>query len=639
MPPRSGDDNRVDERRDNEWYRALFEAAGLGVLVADFETRRFVDANPAICDMLGYTKDELLSCGVEDVHPVEALPEVVAEFEAQSRGEKLVASGLPVLRKDGTVFHADIATTPAQLGDRLCNVGLFEDVTRRRLAERALRESRDEIRREREQLLSIFDSIDEVIYVADPETYEILYANETCRRHFGEIVGRRCYEGLQARDKPCPFCTNDRILGENLGKTHIWEFQNRKTNHRFRCIDRAIRWPDSRWVRCELAIDIEEQKRAEAERLRAQKLSSVGLLAGGIAHDFNNLLAAIVGHLVLARTGVPAHSPSAAALNEAEAAAFRARDLTRQLLTFSKGGEPVKRVASVGEIVAETARFTLSGSSVCLDFSAPSDLWLAEVDTGQISQVVTNLVLNAVHSMSHGGTVTIRCRNRHVPDAETSEDHAYVEVEIQDHGAGIAKEDLDHIFDPYFTTRATGTGLGLTMVHSIVTRHGGSVEVESERGKGTTFRFRVPAAPEAVVPVATESPSEKPRAHGRVLVLDDDASVLAAAVALVESLGYESVGARDGATAVARFEAARASGSPFDLVVLDLTLPGGTGGREVLAQLRAFDPDIRAVASSGYSNDPVMAQHRAHGFSAALPKPYSRRTLAEILGAALANPA
>jgi len=378
--------------------------------------------------------------------------------------------------------------------------------------------------------------------------------------------------------------------------------------------------------------DVTERSRLEAELLRASKLESVGLLAGGIAHDFNNLLAIVMGNLALARLDPAVEAAAGRWLREVERGALRARDLTQQLLTFAKGGEPIREAVQLPDLVREAAEFALHGSPVRCAFDLAADLWAADIDRTQVGQVVQNLVINAVQAMPDGGSVRIGARNETVgPGAQPPlAGGRYLRLTFADTGPGIRPEHLGRIFEPYFTTKSGGSGLGLATVYSIAKKHRGHVAVESAAGAGTTFHLWLPAAEEAP---ARTTPSGSPFAplRGRVLFMDDEEAIRLMAAELLGRLGLEVVAVGDGAAAVELYRKSRDGGPAFDVVVMDLTVPGGMGGREAMEKLRAIDPQVRAIVSSGYSKDPVLADHRAHGFRGMVPKPYRVSDLAKVL--------
>jgi CheY-like chemotaxis protein/two-component sensor histidine kinase len=371
--------------------------------------------------------------------------------------------------------------------------------------------------------------------------------------------------------------------------------------------------------------------------MRSTRLESVGVLAGGIAHDFNNILTAVMGNLALAQLDLLPDSPAARSVRSAEKAALRARDLTQQLLSFAKGGDPVRAAIQLEAIVREMATFALHGSQVKAHYDLAPDLWPADADKGQIGRVVQNLVINAVQAMPHGGSLRITARNdpHPEPDQPGLAPGNYIQIAISDSGEGIRPDHLQKIFDPYFTTKQTGTGLGLAAVYSIIKKHRGHIEVESQVGQGTTFRFWLPALREVRAASAdTRSPwssgREAPIA-GRVLFMDDEASIRDMAGALLRRFGLTVDCVEDGAGAVEKYRAALAEGRRYDLVIMDRTIPGGMGGLAALGKLREIDPHVRAVVSSGYSSDPVLANFRQHGFAAMVAKPYEVGEIARVL--------
>ncbi len=378
--------------------------------------------------------------------------------------------------------------------------------------------------------------------------------------------------------------------------------------------------------------DVTERARLEAELLRSSKLEAVGILAGGIAHDFNNILTVVMGNVTLAMLDSVVMEAAGRWLGEAERGVMRARDLTQQLLTFAKGGEPVRKAVQLPEIVREAAEFALHGSKVRCEFSQTEDLWAADVDKGQIGQVVQNLVINAVQAMPEGGVVRIGLQNERV-QAESTRPLAlgdYLYLRFGDTGTGIRAEHLARIFDPYFTTKQSGSGLGLATVYSIVRKHQGHVEVESELGRGTTFHIWLPAAPHSRIE-PTERVEEITTLSGRVLFMDDEETIRTLALSLLSRLGVEVTAVADGAAAVQEYVQARDAGAPFRLVIMDLTVPGGMGGREAMQELLRIDPHVRAIVSSGYSSDPVLSNYRAHGFRGMVPKPYRFSDLARTI--------
>jgi PAS domain S-box-containing protein len=388
-----------------------------------------------------------------------------------------------------------------------------------------------------------------------------------------------------------------------------------------------------------LGENITERKQAEARRQQeeqqmrhVQKLESLGILAGGIAHDFNNVLTAILGNISLARLGLKPGANEHELLREAEKAAIHARDLTAQLLTFSKGGQPIKTAVALDPVIRDAASFALRGSRSKADLRLAPGLWPVEADAVQLGQVFHNLLVNAHQAMPQGGLVQVQAANRTIAPAETApipEGH-YVEIHVQDQGMGIPEEVLPRIFDPYYTTKNTGSGLGLAVVFSVLKNHRGHISAQSKVGVGTTFTLLLPASAQTVAPKAASAETLRPGA-GRILVLDDEEMVSKTMARMLKRLGFEATCVSDGLAAIASYQEATASGQPFDAVIMDLTIPGGMGGQEAVKRLRQLDPQVRAIVSSGYSSDPIMSEYAAHGFAAVMAKPYTAQTLKTVL--------
>jgi len=381
--------------------------------------------------------------------------------------------------------------------------------------------------------------------------------------------------------------------------------------------------------------DTTERKRNEEERLTTSKLESLGTLAGGIAHDLNNILTVISGNIGLAQVEA---SPDAGSLllylSKADQAAQHAAHLSSQLLTFSKGGAPLKRVVSISGVLSHAAEFSLYGSNLRADIDIPVDLWKSEVDPGQIEQVVNALLLNAREAMPHGGTVRITAHNVVLEEKAGTPLPAgrYIKVMIADRGEGIPKDLATKIFDPYFTNKPTGSGLGLSISYSIVKKHGGILQLENSSREGSTFSFYLPATERDATPL---EPPVSERAfnfnHQKVLVMDDEAAIRDLTSQLLGTLGYEVTVVPDGLEAVKVYERAMRKGENFQAVILDATIRGGMGGLATIERLRSVDANVNAIICSGYSDEAALSQFLAYGFRSALPKPFTRRELADAL--------
>jgi signal transduction histidine kinase/CheY-like chemotaxis protein len=379
----------------------------------------------------------------------------------------------------------------------------------------------------------------------------------------------------------------------------------------------------------QLRAEITQREQAEEELLRARKLESLGVLAGGIAHDFNNFLTVVQGNIEVAKVHLTPGEAAREFLDQAASACQRAKFLSSQLLTFAKGGAPVRRVASTAQLVTDAVLLARSGSSIAIELQLADSLWSAEVDSGQIGQVLHNILINAREAMSGGGTIEVRAENILLQNG-SGEAPPHVRVSIRDQGHGIAPEVLRRIFDPYFTTKPGGSGLGLATAYAIVVKHGGHLSVESTPGAGTVFTVDLPASLEA--PLAT-LPTNLPMQTGteRLLVMDDDEALRDLSKAVLSTLGYEVQTAGDGAEAVDLYKKTKAAGKGFDAVLLDLTVTGGIGGLEAAAMLKQLDPYARLIVSSGYSDAPVMSRFAEYGFDAVILKPWTVREMSEVL--------
>lgn len=382
--------------------------------------------------------------------------------------------------------------------------------------------------------------------------------------------------------------------------------------------------------------DISERKKSETERLTTSKLESLGTLAGGIAHDLNNILTVISGNIGLAQIEAPIDSGSLLGfLSKAGQAAQHAAHLSSQLLTFSKGGAPLKKIVSIGDLLEHAAEFALYGSNLRADFDIAVDLWKAEVDPGQIEQVINALMLNAREAMPQGGTVRVRARNI-VFEEQTNAplpSGRYLKITITDRGSGVPEELQTKIFDPYFTTKPTGTGLGLAISYSIVKKHGGLLLLENSSSEGAVFAIYLRASEHVGggTPEARASGRPFQYNHQRILVMDDEAAIRELTSQLLGTLGYEVTAVPDGLEAVRLYERALRKGEHFQAVILDATVRGGMGGVATIERLRTMDPKVNAIICSGYSDEAALSEFLAYGFRGALPKPFTRSELADAL--------
>ncbi len=447
----------------------------------------------------------------------------------------------------------------------------------------------------------------------------------------------RIFQYIHPDEKKNTFEEFVRIITEQTSGKSVFRFQHKNGDWKwFESTGKTYQTADGE-VRCVIVSrDITERKKLEEELFKKQNLESLGILAGGIAHDFNNLLTSILGNISISKMHLNPEDKIHGRLIEAENASLRAKDLTSQLLTFSRGGAPVKEyVQSLADLIRDTASFAVSGSKVKCEFDFEDKIWPAEIDGGQISQVIHNLIINADQATPEGGEIKIKLQNTCMKGSNgfNVEKGNYIKITIEDNGIGMTEEIKNKIFDPYFTTKQRGSGLGLSTVYSIVNNHDGHINVNSEIGVGTGFEVYIPAAEEMV------STHEKtPNMHngeGKILVMDDEESVRKIAGEMITYLGYTVDYAADGNEAIEKYVSAKETGCPFDAVMVDLTVPGGMGGKEANQKLLEIDPLVKTIVSSGYFNDPVMSEHDKYGFKGVIIKPYKIDELSRAIHSVL----
>ncbi len=541
------------------------------------------------------------------------------------------------------VFEVRFFPEPAKGREIATVLFLCRDMTAMRTAESALIESDAKFRQ-------LAETVDSVFWIWDMELQRMIYVSPAYERLWGGDIPK-------LMENPFDWLTV--VLPEDRGKVESL-FLNRmdgnthEVEYRILRKGKEVRWIHNQTFPMEnssgnmpriigLAQDVTERKKWEEERIRNAKLESLGMLAGGLAHDFNNYLAAILGQLSLAKFGMSSAHPLYHRLTEAEQASLRAQDIAKQLLTFSKGGTPVKKTVSLNEMLEEQVRLGLAGSKIKPIFHISEDLWQASVDLGQISQVIHNLVINARQAMPNGGNCVIHAYNFqgdalerfHLSSTGPHPDH-WVYISIGDEGVGISPANLKKIFDPYFTTKPSGSGLGLAMSYSIIRSHGGMLYGESELGVGSTFSLVLPAVlTKEVQPRVSTVPFK--RGQGKILIMDDEAQIRRILGEMVQACGYDCKAVSDGDEAIRVFREAQESGESFSAVILDLTIPGGLGGKEVINSLLTLDPSVRAIVISGYSNDPVLANYQEYGFRGRVAKPFNLVDLSSVINTVISE--
>ncbi len=621
-------------RESGERYRALFEQAADTIVVVDVQTGEIVEFNRKAHENLGYTEQEFKKLKIADFDVFESEEEVARHLE------QIVRTGSSTFetkhrRRTGEIRDIEVTSKAIFVRERDFVQSIWRDITDRNRAKEALAA-------EKERLAVTLQSIAEGVIATDHKGRVSLLntvATELTGWTQDEAVNKPLSNFLvivdentgEHRQNPVEEVLKSNLTVEMSSDTLLLSRDG--TERMIAYTASPMRDEQGTMIGVVLVFrDVTVLRRMEEEVLNARRIESLGVLAGGIAHDFNNTLTAATGNLFLAKSRSQGDREMLELLMGAEKAVFQAKRLTRQLLTFSKGGLPIKETASLPELLEESAEFALSGSNVKCEFSIPQNLWPVEVDVSQIGQVVNNLIINAAQAMPGGGVIKVSARN---VDEQEKRPHIlkqgrYVGISIQDSGVGISKEHFGRIFDPYFTTKPEGTGLGLATAHTIVSRHSGHISFESKTGVGTTFHVYLPAS---VGPVREkrQGPEEPIHGKGRVLLMDDEKEIRDTTGHVLRHLGYEVDVAREGAEAVSLFIAARNSRQPYDAVILDLTVAGGMGGKEAMSKLLEIDPNVKALVSSGYSNDPIMANYRKHGFHDFITKPYKGEELSKKL--------
>jgi PAS domain S-box-containing protein len=616
-----------------EQFRKVFEDGPQGMILADIR-HHIVTVNNAFCRMIGYAAEELIGRSYSElIHP-DQIREVIANTALRDEGKiRINKSETRYLKKNGEILWASVTVsciTDAE-GGFLSNLAMVEDISERKKAELALRASETLFRR-------IIESAPDAVFIQTAG--KLAYVNNACCALFGAA-------------------SPDQLLGSAIASRVHPDFREtvreriRNANDlRKECLplEEVYLRLDGTAVPVDVSAvpiefngnhgalvfvrDITERKKTEETLRNAQKLESIGVLAGGIAHDFNNLLSGIFGNLDLARVLIEDGDAmeGIAALKRALGVSERARSLTAQLLTFAKGGSPKRRPVALQTLIGDTVRFALSGSNVETEFSLATDLWPCNVDESQISQVIDNIVINAVQAMPAGGTLSVHAVNAEISGGS----HAlllpgpYVKISFSDTGVGIPETHLRRIFDPFFSTKQKGSGLGLAISYSIIKRHEGTIEVESEPGKGSSFHIYLPAE-QGTLDEQQKTDTREFRGQGMVLVMDDERFILQVASKMLAHLGFTPITAVSGEEAVQKIREAIQSGGSVRAAILDLTIPGGKGGKEYVGEIRALDPSIKTIVSSGYSDDPVMAEPEKYGFSGTLRKPYEIKQFKRVL--------
>ena len=500
---------------------------------------------------------------------------------------------------------------------------------------RELEEEAAALTEDRERFLSIFETIPAVIDIVEPNTFEVLFANQFTRELYGQdIVGKPCYRVFHNFDSPCSFCNNEQILKDKDKVLH-WEYHSETADRDFATTNRIIGWPDGREVKFEFSIDITQRKMLEAGLRQSHKMQALGTLAGGIAHDFNNILGIIIGNTELAMDHVPEWAPTRINLEEIQTAGFRAKDLVKQLLSFSRMPEGRRKPIRLSPLIRESVGLIRASLPAAIEIqeriTAASDAVLG--DPALLRQLMVNLCTNSAQAMANsGGRIEIELADAEPEDGSPTGDHdvqakAHVRLTIRDTGPGIPADIRDRIFDPYFTTKppGEGSGMGLSVVQGIVRNLNGAVRVDGKPGSGTAFHVLLPVSESPVEQVFDwTSGTALPNGSESVLLVDDETAIVEIGKLMLEQLGYRVETRISPTEALARFQSAPAD---FDLVITDLTMPG-INGEALSRDILRIRPDMPIILSSGYHRQPVADSSGSPEIAGTLPKPYRMRDLA-----------
>jgi PAS domain S-box-containing protein len=630
------DRRRAEERLrlSEEKFSTAFRISPDSININRLDDGIYLEVNEGFTAITGYQPEEVIGKSSLELN-IWVNPEDRARLVREIDAHGIVINHEAEFRKkDGTIIVGQMSARRIDIDGVPCILNIARDITERKQTEELLRESEKTLR-------LLVEAMPVGVGMTDDHGV-IEYLNSSFVNLFGYTIDdiptvdewfRKAYPDPAYRDQIASGWTNG--LSAMAEGTQVSPREAKIT-----CKNGIVRHViiNAQLIRHRaLAIftDITEREFLQHELLKAQKLESLGLLAGGIAHDFNNILTSILGNISFAQVFLDKAHKARSPLEQAEKATHRAAELAGQLLTFAKGGDPVKKPVSVKRLVDESISLVLRGTKVVAFVDIPDDLHTIEADAGQINQAFNNIIINAVQAMPGGGRLTMKAENAALSGMNTLglAPGEYVKLAFSDEGCGIPDKELKQIFDPYFTTKSGGTGLGLSSVYSIIARHGGHISVNSGAGKGATFTIYLPSTGEVKPEPGTEhdAMTTADPAGGSVLVMDDDKMILDLAENMLHLLGYRVTTCASGEEAVSLYKTAHGSGMPFDVVIMDLTVPGGMGGRETAEKILTFDPGARLIVSSGYSNDPIMANYEGYGFCGAVVKPYRINELMEAL--------
>jgi len=616
-----------------ERYRLLFESANDVIFI--FDDYNIVDCNPPAYKLFNCTREEIIGKTFDVISP-----------SLQVNGEKSIEKARELIDKamngqaqlfewmyshtDGSIIEVEVSLNRIILNNKILVQAIIRDITERKKNEEALRESKESFR-------EIAEMAPEAMFEADLSG-TARFANKKVYEYYGYTeddlqAGVHILSTIAPYDRKRASQNIARLLqGERVKPVEYTALKKDGTEFPVAVHSAPIVKKDKIVGIRGIIIDITDRKKNEKELAKSEKLESIGLLAGGIAHDFNNILTGILGNISFAKMDLSPQHSLYNILNDAETAASRAQELTQQLLTFSKGGEPIRQAASIADMLRESASFLFRGSKIKIVYDFDKNLYPVQIDVGQIGQVIYNLIINAKQAMNNHGEVRISAVNVMIDDDSLFplKNGEYVKIDISDEGEGIAPEHLNRIFDPYFSTKPDGNGLGLATTYSIIKKHDGFIKVVSEQGQGASFIFFLPKSHQTH-DVKKIKDTANYYGSGNILVMDDEDFIRDLTSKILLRYGYLVNTVKNGSEAISSYQQAMKTDTPYDLVILDLTIPGDLGGKETIQKLLEIDPGVKAIVSSGYSNDPVMANYQTYGFKSVVSKPYRPVDLARVV--------
>jgi PAS domain S-box-containing protein len=629
----------MELRKSEEKFSTAFRVSPDAININRLIDGMYIDVNEGFTAITDYTPEEVIGKTSLELNIWDNLDD---RFRlTNTLKEHGIVNSLEVQfkRKDGSTLTGLMSARVIDIDGESCLLSITRDISDRKQAEDYLRQSEKHLR-------SLMDAMPAAIWWFDKDG-TIEYMNKCFVNQFGYSLDDiptlndwffRAYPNPEYREHY--LATREALIAEAIKNGTI--VQPRETKINCKNGEQCHLIINTQHVlgrTIEIFTDITAREIFHEQLQKIDKLQSLGVLAGGIAHDFNNILTSIMGNISFARTFIDESHKASALLLNAEKATNRAADLAHQLLTFAKGGQPVKKAVSLRHILEESALLVLHGSNVSCDINIPDDLSAVEVDEGQISQVVNNIIINAAHSMPGGGIITIKAEHATIDAANILSliPGNYIRLSISDTGCGISEEDQKRIFDPYFTTKSSGSGLGLASAHSIISKHGGYISVCSTVNKGSTFEILLPTSDKQPIQSnvgTTVKPSDK-QSGLSVLVMDDEEMIRDLVTQMLIETGYSVQTCSNGVEAVQLYKNAYNAGEPYSAVITDLTIPGGMGGREAAQRILEINPEARLIVSSGYSTDPIMSDYSLFGYCARLQKPFTVVEINSVLSSAL----